>query len=105
MRNIIAGILQALLAVAFIYSGFHKLSHLDGTTKMFSSLGLPGWFAAFIGRAELRGGIGLLLIVIGAVVMHATKIPGGIKNGVAAMVLLALLAVVRVLRRPARMLA
>jgi uncharacterized membrane protein YphA (DoxX/SURF4 family) len=113
VRNIIAWILQVLLAVAFIMSGFKKLSDLDNTVKMFGSMGLPGWFAAFIGGAELLGGVGLLIprtvrpaalgliiIMIGAVVMHATKIPGGIANGVPAIVMLALLAVILVLRRP-----
>lgn len=113
-RYIIAWILQALLAIAFIKSGFSKLSNLPGTTQMFSGLGLPGWFAALIGGAELLGGIGLLvprtvrlaalgliIIMIGALVMHATKIPGGIGGGTFAAVLLVLLLVVSWLRRPA----
>ena len=115
VRNIIAWILQVLLAIAFIKSGFDKLSNLDGTMKMFSGLGMPAWFGALIGGAELLGGIGLLIprtvrlaalglivIMIGAVVLHATKIPGGIAGGTAAMVLLVLLVVVYLLRsRPA----
>ncbi|WP_046243429.1 DoxX family protein [Hymenobacter terrenus] len=118
VRNIIAWILQALLAAAFIMSGFNKLSHGPDTAKMFGSMGLPGWFAYFIGGAELLGGIGLLIprtvrpaalgliiIMIGAAVLHATKIPGGIAKGVPALVLLALLAVVLVLRRPTRVAA
>ena len=113
VRNIIAWILQVLLALAFIKSGFDKLSHGPETAKMFGSLGLPEWFAYFIGGAELLGGIGLLiprtvrpaalgliLVMIGAVIMHATKIPGGLVKGVPAIVLLVLLAVVLVLRRP-----
>lgn len=113
VRNIIAWILQALLAVAFIKSGFDKLSHGPETAKMFGSLGLPDWFGYFIGGAELLGGIGLLVprtvrpaaiglitIMIGAVVMHATKIPDGLAKGVPAMVILVLLMVVVLLRRP-----
>ncbi|MBD2769464.1 DoxX family protein [Hymenobacter sp. BT664] len=112
-RNIIAWILQALLAAAFIMSGFSKLSHGPDTVKMFSNLGFPGWFAYFIGGAELLGGIGLLIprtvrpaalglivIMIGAAVLHATKIPGGLAKGVPALVLLGLLAVVVLLRWP-----
>ena len=111
VRNIIAWILQALLAAMFIYSGAHKLMDLAGTTSMFAGMGMPGWFAALIGGAELLGGIGLLvprtvrpaalgliIIMLGAVFMHATKIPGGLANGVPALVCLALLLVVLMLR-------
>lgn len=111
VRNIVAWILQALLAAMFIFSGGHKLMDLAGTTKMFESMGMPGWFAGLIGGAELLGGIGLLvprtvrpaalgliIIMIGAVFMHATKIPGGLAKGVPAIVCLVLLAVVLVLR-------
>ena len=112
-RNIIAWILQVLLAVLFIKSGFSKLSGLEGTMKMFGSMGMPGWFGGFIGAAELLGGIGLLIprtvrlaalglsiIMIGAVVMHATKIPGGIGGGAFAIGALVALVVVYFLRRP-----
>ncbi|GAB3857498.1 hypothetical protein GCM10028822_31270 [Hymenobacter terrigena] len=111
VRNIIAWILQALLAAMFIFSGAHKLLDLPGTMKMFEGLGMPGWFAGLIGGAEVLGGIGLLvprtvrlaamgliIIMIGAVFMHATKIPGGLAKGVPAIVLLVLLAVVLMLR-------
>jgi putative oxidoreductase len=115
VRNIIAWILQALLAAMFIFGGAQKIMHLDDTMKMFGGLGLPGWFGGFIGVAELLGGIGLLvprtvrpaamgllIIMIGAVFMHATKIPGGIAKGMPALVAVGLLAVVLVLRsRPA----
>lgn len=85
--------------------------HLDSTMGIFGSLGLPGWFGGFIGGAELLGGIGLLIprlvrpaalglivIMLGAVFMHATKIPGGLDNGVPALVSLALLVVLLALR-------
>ncbi|GAB3573472.1 DoxX family protein [Hymenobacter daeguensis] len=118
VRNIIAWILQALLAALFIFSGGHKLMDLPGTMKMFESMGLPGWFAGLIGGAEVLGGIGLLVprtvrpaalglivVMIGAVYMHATKIPGGLAKGVPAIVALLLLVVVYLLRRPAARLA
>ena len=111
VRNIIAWILQALLAAMFIFSGGHKLMDLAGTTKMFAGMGFPGWFAGLIGGAEVLGGIGLLvprtvrlaalgliIIMLGAVFMHATKIPGGLASGVPAIVSLLLLVVVLVLR-------
>lgn len=117
-RNIIAWILQVLLALVFIKSGFDKLNQGHETVNMFVGLGLPAWFAYFIGGAELLGGIGLLiprtvrpaalgliLIMVGALAMHATKIPGGLANGTPAILMLVLLAVVLLLRRPATQLA
>ncbi|MDF7814720.1 DoxX family protein [Hymenobacter sp. YC55] len=112
-RNIIAWVLQGLVGLAFIGFGIKKLTDLPGTVGMFSSIGLPGALAYVISVAELLGGIGLLIprftrlaaiglviIMIGAVVIHATVIPGGIANGVPALVLLALLLVILWLRRP-----
>ncbi len=113
-RTIIARILQVLVGLAFIYFGIKKFMYLPATVGMFSSLGLPGVLAYVIAAAELLGGIGLLiprlvrpaalglvLVMIGAVVMHATKIPGGLAGGTAAIVLLVLLLVVLWLSRPA----
>ena len=115
VRNIIAWILQGLLAARFIFSGGHKLMDLAGTSKVFEGMGMPGWLGRFIGAAEVLGGIGLLvprtvrpaamgllIIMIGAVFMHASKIPGGLAKDVPAIVSLLLLVVVLVLRsRPA----
>ncbi|AMR26815.1 hypothetical protein A0257_06615 [Hymenobacter psoromatis] len=111
-RNTVAWILQALLAFAFIASGIRKFLHLSDTVTMFAGLGVPGWFAYLIASSEVLGGIGLLLlrfvrpaamgliiIMLGAVFMHATKIPGGLAKGVPAIVLLVLLFVVLALRR------
>ena len=113
VRNIIAWILQALLGLAFIGFGGYGLLHATENTKNFVGMGLPGWFAYLIGASELLGGIGLLIprtvrlaalgliiIMIGAVVLHATKIPGGLANGVPAIVFLVLLVVIYLLRRP-----
>jgi putative oxidoreductase len=113
-RNIVAWVLQVLLGLAFIASGVKKFIDLPGTVSMFSSIGLPGALAYVVAGAEVLGGIGLLvprftrlaamglvIVMVGAVSMHAAKIPGGLANGVPALVLLALLAVVLWLRRPA----
>ncbi|MBF9236526.1 DoxX family protein [Hymenobacter sp. BT683] len=118
VRNIIAWILQVLLGLFFIKAGFDKLQGLEGTMKNFSGMGFPGWFGGLIGAAELLGGIGLLIprtvrlaalglivIMIGAVVMHATKIPGGLAGGIPALVALVLLVVLYLLRRPVTRLA
>ncbi|MGI4883590.1 MAG: DoxX family protein [Janthinobacterium lividum] len=113
-RNVIAWVLQVLLGLAFIASGVKKFTDLPGTVGMFGSLGLPGALAYVVASAEVLGGIGLLIprftrlaaiglviIMAGAVVMHATKIPGGLAGGVPAIALLVVLLVVLVLRRPA----
>jgi putative oxidoreductase len=114
-RNIIAWILQGLLALAFIGSGGNKFVHLADTVKGFSGMGFPTWFPYFIAGAEVLGGIGLLiprftrlaavglmLVMVGAAYVHATIIPGGLlPNGLPALVLLGLLIVVFLLRRPA----
>ncbi|MCC3152069.1 DoxX family protein [Hymenobacter sp. BT770] len=118
VRNIIAWILQVLIALAFIYAGFQKLTHIPQTVKMFMGLGLPGWTAYVVGAGELLGGLGLLwprtvrlaaagliIIMLGAIVMHASKIPGGIGGGAFAIALLVGLLIVEALRWPTRRLA
>ena len=113
-RNVIAWVLQIVLALAFIKAGYDKFANLDRTVGFFSGMGLPGWMAHVIGGAEILGGIGLLipatvrpaalglvLVMAGALVMHATKIPGGIGGGGFALVLLVGLGVLLARRRPA----
>jgi putative oxidoreductase len=113
-RNTVAWIVQGLLALAFVASGINKFLHLDATVGMFSSMGLPAWFTYLIAGGEVFGGIGLLVprfvrpaalglivIMLGAVFMHITKLPGGLAKGMPALVLLVLLVVVLILRRPA----
>ena len=112
-RNTLAWILQALLAFAFTASGIMKFLDLSKAVSMFSSLGMPSWFAYFIATAEVLGGIGLLVprflrpsalgltfVMLGAVFMHATRIPGGLPKGIPAIVLLVLLIILLFLRRP-----
>ncbi|TGD82246.1 DoxX family protein [Hymenobacter wooponensis] len=112
-RNIIAWTLQVLLGLAFIAFGVKKLTVLPTTVAMFNNLGMPSAMAYIIAVAEVLGGVGLLIprftrlaalglviIMLGAVVMHATKIPGGIAQGVPAIVCLLLLLAVLWLRRP-----
>ena len=118
-RNIIAWVLQVLIGLAFIASGGNKLLHLDDTVGMFGKMGLPAVVTYLVAGGELLGGIGLLIprfvrpaaagliiIMIGAAFMHATKIPGGLlPKGLAALGLLVGLALILVLRRaePARL--
>jgi uncharacterized membrane protein YphA (DoxX/SURF4 family) len=114
-RNIIAWVLQVLIGLAFIASGGNKLLHLNDTVAMFSSMGLPAVVTYLVAGGEVLGGIGLLIprfvrpaalgliiIMIGAAVMHATKIPGGLlPKGMPALGLLLGLVVILLLRRPA----
>ena len=85
---------------------------------MFGSMGLPGWFTYLIGGAELLGGIGLLVprtvrmaaqgllvIMAGTVIMHATVLPGGMAKGGPALVFLLLLVALFRLRRPVPLVA
>lgn len=113
-RNIIAWILQVLIGLAFIFSGGNKLLHLSDTVAMFSKLGLPAVITYLVAGGELLGGIGLLIprfvrpaaagliiIMIGAAFMHATRIPGGLlPNGMGALGLLLGLILLLLLRRP-----
>ena len=118
IRTVIAWVLQVVLAVVFIKAGFDKFSHFARTVKFFGGIDLPSWMVYVIGGAELLGGIGLLvpqtvrpaaigllLVMGGALVMHATKIPGGINGGAFALALLVGLVAVLLLRRPTRLLA
>lgn len=113
LRNTIAWILQVGLGLFFMFAGFNKLRDLSSTVTMFGNLGLPSVLAYVVGGAELLGGVGLLvprlsrfaamgllIIMIGAVYMHATKIPGGLAGGIPALVCLILLGVLVWLRQP-----
>jgi uncharacterized membrane protein YphA (DoxX/SURF4 family) len=113
LRNTIAWVLQVLLGLFFIFAGFNKLRDLSATVSMFGNLGLPSVLAYVVGGGELLGGIalmiprltrlsvmGLLIIMIGAVFIHITKIPGGLAGGIPALVCLILLAVLLWLRWP-----
>ena len=59
--NILLWIIQALLALLFIFGGASKLvvSVEDMTKQM--NVAMPGLFMRFIGICELLGGLGLIL--------------------------------------------
>lgn len=113
-RNIISWVLQVLIGLAFIFSGGNKLLHLNDTVAMFGKLGLPTAITYLVAGGEVLGGIGLLvprlvrlaavgliIIMIGAAFMHATKIPGGLlPNGLPALGLLLGLVIILLMRRP-----
>jgi uncharacterized membrane protein YphA (DoxX/SURF4 family) len=60
--NIVLWVVQALLALLFIWGGGSKLvMSLEQLAGPPGSVALPGAFLRFIGVAELLGGIGLIL--------------------------------------------
>jgi putative oxidoreductase len=113
--NVISWILQVLIGLAFIFSGGNKFLHLADTVGMFGKLGLPVAVTYLVAGGEVLGGIGLLvprfvrpaaagliIIMIGAAFMHATRIPGGLlPKGLPALGLLLGLVIILLLRRPA----
>jgi putative oxidoreductase len=114
-RNVISWILQVLIGLAFIVSGGNKFLHLADTMGMFGKLGLPVAVTYLVAGGEVLGGIGLLvprlvrpaaagliIIMLGAAFMHATRIPGGLlPKGLPALGLLLGLVIILLLRRPA----
>ena len=52
-------IVQALLAVLFLFAGGMKL--VMPIAEMTKEVPLPGWFLRFLGVSEVLGGIGLIL--------------------------------------------
>jgi DoxX-like family len=52
-------IVQALLALLFLFAGGIKL--ILPLDKLTGPVELPGWFTRFIGVAEVLGGLGLIL--------------------------------------------
>ena len=58
--NVALWVVQALLAVLFVFSGVMKfVMPVEEMTKQMPMM--PGWFLHFIGVAEILGGLGLLL--------------------------------------------
>lgn len=111
-RNRVVWILRLLLCLVFLASSIRTLSDLPGAVRLFTTMGLTGWFAYVVGSAELLGSIGLLvptltrfaatglsIIMIGAIGMHAFLIPGGVMSGIPALILLLSLTSLRWLRR------
>ncbi len=57
--NVLLWVLQALLAMLFLFAGSMKF--IMSVEEMTKQMPLPGWFLHFIGSAEILGAIGLLL--------------------------------------------
>ena len=57
--NITLWVVQALLALLFLFSGSMKF--VMSVEEMTKEMWLPGWFLHFIGVCEVLGGLGLIL--------------------------------------------
>ena len=57
--NVLLWVLQALLAMLFMFSGVMKF--IIPVAEMTKQIPFPGWFLHFIGGAEILGAIGLVL--------------------------------------------
>src|SRR3954469_2351575 len=57
--GLVLWIVQAILAVIFLFSGGMKL--VMPLSEMTGPIALPGWFVRFIGVAEVLGALGLIL--------------------------------------------
>lgn len=98
------------MALAFLGAGFAKATSQEAMVQAFSAFGLPVWFCITIGILEVLGGIfllipafsgmssfGLSIIMIGAVMLHATHDP--ILAALPAFVFLILLTVIYMTRK------
>ena len=57
--NTVLWVVQALLAIVFLFSGGSKL--VMSIEEMTKDVALPGAFLRFLGVAEMAGGVGLIL--------------------------------------------
>jgi len=57
--NIALWIIQALLALIFLFSGAMKF--VMSVEEMTKQMAMPGWFLHFIGVCEILGALGLIL--------------------------------------------
>lgn len=102
---------SVLLTVGFLIAGGMKVSGQEPMIQSFTHFGLPLWLMYFIGTAELLGaialwiprlaalsGIGLSIIMAGAVIMHAIHDP--ITQAIPAVVFGLLLVIVTRVRLP-----
>lgn len=90
---------MAIITIVMLMGGVMKLTGNPMATTSFATLGLPGWFALFIGICEIAGAIGLwikrtsvmaasgiAIIMVGALYYHVVHTP--IAEGVPALVVL-----------------
>ncbi len=111
VKNVIAWVIQILLAAGFVMAAAGKLTGNQQMVENFRNWGYPEKFYLLIGALELLGAIGLLIartawlaasglivIMLGAIATHLLH--GEIPQSVFPLTFLLLLAVVLFLRRP-----
>jgi len=104
MKSKLVYTLQILLALAFLAAGVAKLTGQEMMTQGFELLGLGQWFRYLTGVIEVGAALALLVpvlagyaaallsvVMVGAIIAHATRWPG---SAIPAVVLLALCAFV-----------
>ena len=90
---------MAIVTFVMLMGGSAKLTGQEMVLESFANLGLPGWFATFIGVAEICGAVGIWLrrtsmwaaigiaiIMVGAIYYHLMFPPVG--AGLPALVIL-----------------
>ena len=108
--NIVAWVLQVLVALAFLAAGGSKLASAPPMVAVFAKIGVGQWFRYVTGSLEIVGAIAVLIprvrfygasllatIMIGAIIAHLTLIGG---NPTAPIILLVLSVTIAYLRRP-----
>ena len=108
--NIVAWVLQVLVALAFLAAGSGKLAGAQPMVATFAKIGVGQWFRVLTGLLEVCAAIGLfipqtrfyaaillVLVMLGAIAAHLTVLGG---NPTPAIVLLLLSGTIAYLRRP-----
>jgi uncharacterized membrane protein YphA (DoxX/SURF4 family) len=108
--NIVAWVLQVLLALAFLAAGGSKVAGVAPMVEMFGKLRVGQWFRYVTGFLEIAGAIGILIpqtrfygalllaaVMVGAIIAHLTLVGG---NPTPPIVLLVMAAIVAYLRQP-----
>lgn len=108
--SVLSWITIGLTGLAFAAAGTAKLMGVPQLHASFALMGLPVWFGYLIGLCELLGAVGLfirpfsalcasglIIIMIGAIVFHLKY--DVLANGIPAMLLTALLAIIVALRK------
>ena len=107
-----AHVLSVMLALIYLVVGFAQIAGVAGVAESFAQWGYPSWFRIVIGVLELGGGallllpkvsplaaVGLIVLMVGAAYTHVVS--GQYPMIVLNLVLIALLAWLGWLRRPA----
>jgi putative oxidoreductase len=112
VANVVAWVLQILVAIAFLGAGSAKLGGAAPMVAVFAKVGIGQWFRFVTGTLEVGGAVGLLwprtsfyaasvlaVVMVGAITAHLTVLGG---NPTPPIILLVLSATIAYLRRPAR---